>query len=251
MAVRRRTTESDEQLDLFSTARPTYDTADSIRPDGRETLARPLPKDGPRTGDEGAALSDASRSRGEDEGRNGHAANGVHETGVNGRSSPPAGVGDGAGEIHPAPARDLAIRHDAEGHRRRHKEASLRNLNNYRITEDDRLGEGGPKQKFQLNLKAIRQLRALEVEARPATHEEKAVLVKYVGWGAMPQVFDEFNVLWLEQREALRKELTQEEYEFARSTAFDDTKRALHVTDRYRCDVSRVGAVRLSGRQNS
>ncbi len=125
-------------------------------------------------------------------------------------------MGNGAGEIHPAPARVLA-----DGHRRRHKEAPARNLNSYRITEADRLGEGGPKQKFQLNLKAIRQLRALESEGRPATAEEKAVLVKYVGWGAMPQVFDDFNPLWLEQREALRKELTKEEYEFARSTTLN------------------------------
>ena len=94
-------------------------------------------------------------------------------------------------------------------------------LNNYRITEADRLGDGGPKQKFQQNLAAIRTLRKLETESRPATGDEKAKLVKYVGWGAMPQVFDEFNVLWLEQREALRKELTKEEYEFARSTTLN------------------------------
>ncbi|HWN97183.1 MAG TPA: hypothetical protein VNT99_19285 [Methylomirabilota bacterium] len=61
----------------------------------------------------------------------------------------------------------------------------------------------------------------MEVEARPATDEEKALLVKYVGWGAMPQVFDDFNPLWLEQREALRKELAKEEYEFARSTTLN------------------------------
>lgn len=129
-------------------------------------------------------------------------------------------MGNGEGEIHPAPARVLA-----DGHRavrpRRHQDAPPKNLNSYRIAEADRLGEGGPKQKFQQNLKAIRQLRALHAAARPATDEEKAVLVKYVGWGAMPQVFDEFNPLWLEQREALRKELTEEEYEFARSTTLN------------------------------
>ena len=120
-------------------------------------------------------------------------------------------MGNGEGEIHPAPARRIKRQHDEPP----------KNLNSYRIAEADRLGEGGPKQKFQLNLKAIRQLRALEVEARPATNDEKAVLVKYVGWGAMPQVFDGFNPLWLEQREALRKELTKEEYEFARSTTLN------------------------------
>ncbi len=120
-------------------------------------------------------------------------------------------MGNGEGEIHPATARRI----------KRHHDEPPKNLNSYRIAEADRLGEGGPKQKFQLNLKAIRQLRALEAESRPATDEEKATLVKYVGWGAMPQVFDDFNPLWLEQREALRKELTQEEYEFARSTTLN------------------------------
>jgi len=44
---------------------------------------------------------------------------------------------------------------------------------------------------------------------------KRRLLVKYVGWGAMPQVFDDFNPLWLEQREALRKELTKRNNEFA------------------------------------
>jgi len=121
-------------------------------------------------------------------------------------------LGNGEREIHPAPARRIA---------KRHQEEPPKNLNNYRLTEADRLGEGGPKQKFQQNLAAIRTLRKLESESRPATEDEKPKLVKYVGWGAMPQVFDEFNVLWSEQREALRKELTKEEFDFARSTTLN------------------------------
>ena len=121
-------------------------------------------------------------------------------------------MGNGEREIHPAPARRIA---------KRHQEEPPKNLNNYRLTEADRLGEGGPKQKFQQNLAAIRTLRKLESESRPATEDEKPKLVKYVGWGAMPQVFDEFNVLWSEQREALRKELTKEEFDFARSTTLN------------------------------
>jgi len=33
-------------------------------------------------------------------------------------------------------------------------------------------------------------LRLLEKDKRPATTEEKSMLVKYVGWGGIPQVFD-------------------------------------------------------------
>ena len=36
----------------------------------------------------------------------------------------------------------------------------------------------------------------LDAEERPATNEEKAALVKYVGWGAIPQVFDVDNADW-------------------------------------------------------
>lgn len=126
-------------------------------------------------------------------------------------------MGDGAGEIHPAPARRVL----ADRNHRRHKEEPARNLNNYRITETDRLGEGGPKQKFQQNLKAIETLRALDAEERPATAEEKAVLVKYVGWGAMPQVFDNYNREWAKERVALQANLAEDEYEHARSTTLN------------------------------
>lgn len=121
-------------------------------------------------------------------------------------------MGDGAGKIHPPAARRLA---------RRHQEESPRNLNGYRITEADRLGDGGPKQKFQQNLKAIETLRTLDAEERPATAAEKAVLVKYVGWGAMPQVFDDYNREWAKERAALQANLSEEEYEHARSTTLN------------------------------
>jgi hypothetical protein len=53
-----------------------------------------------------------------------------------------------------------------------------------------------PKQKFSAKLKAIEILRALDAENRPASPDEKALLVKYVGWGAMPQVFDVDSTNW-------------------------------------------------------
>jgi len=83
------------------------------------------------------------------------------------------------------------------------------------------LGEGGPKQKFQQNLKAIEVLRALDAEERQATPDEKAALVKYVGWGAMPQVFDDYNREWAKEREALQSRLADNEYEHARSTTLN------------------------------
>ncbi len=126
-------------------------------------------------------------------------------------------MGNGEGEIHPAPARrDLAV-----GHKFPRREEPPRNTNAYRITEADRLGDGGPKQKFQQNLAAIRTLRTLDAEERPATAEEKSTLIKYVGWGAMPQVFDDYNREWRKERELLVNELSSEEYELARSTTLN------------------------------
>jgi N12 class adenine-specific DNA methylase len=118
-------------------------------------------------------------------------------------------MGDGTREIHSSPGRRVV------------REEPPKNLNNYRITEADRLGDGGPKQKFHHNLAAIRTLRKLEVDGRAATNDEKAALVRYVGWGAMPQIFDDFNREWTKERSALRKELTEEEFDFARSTTLN------------------------------
>ncbi|MBU6409949.1 MAG: hypothetical protein KGR98_06140, partial [Verrucomicrobia bacterium] len=100
-------------------------------------------------------------------------------------------------------------------------ETSPGNLNCYRITDDDHLGAGGPKQKFQQNLRAIATLRTLDAEERTATPDEKALLVKYVGWGAMPQIFDETNPDWAKEGEVLRGQLTNEEYERARATTLN------------------------------
>src|SRR2546427_7572135 len=98
MASRRSNLDSDEQLDLdlFTSQRPTNDTVDAIRPNGRETLARALPEDGARTGAEGPASSDASGSGGEDQGRDGEFANRTHEAGQDGPTGARPGLGDGS-----------------------------------------------------------------------------------------------------------------------------------------------------------
>ena len=99
--------------------------------------------------------------------------------------------------------------------------AGRQHQNNYRITEGDRLGEGGPKQKFSQNLTAIEILRALDAENRPASPDEKALLVKYVGWGAMPQVFDVDNTSWRNEQIRLLEMLSDEEHRSARATTIN------------------------------
>ena len=55
---------------------------------------------------------------------------------------------------------------------------------NYRITDADKLGKGGAKQKARDNIAAIKILKQITQEERGATPEEQAQLVAYVGWGA-------------------------------------------------------------------
>jgi N12 class adenine-specific DNA methylase len=83
------------------------------------------------------------------------------------------------------------------------------------------LGEGGPKQKFSQNLKAIEILRAFDAEDRAASPDEKALLVKYVGWGAMPQVFDVDSTSWHQEQIRLSEILSDEEHRSARATTLN------------------------------
>jgi N12 class adenine-specific DNA methylase/phospholipid N-methyltransferase len=61
----------------------------------------------------------------------------------------------------------------------------------------------------------------VEAEGRPATPEEKAALVRYVGWGAMPQVFDPRNYEWRSARAEVEQLLTPEELEAARASTLN------------------------------
>lgn len=61
---------------------------------------------------------------------------------------------------------------------------------------DDNLGHGGAKAKFRMNMDAINTLQTIELENRLATPEEQAVLSRYVGWGGIPQAFEEGNDAW-------------------------------------------------------
>ena len=97
----------------------------------------------------------------------------------------------------------------------------LRNQGNYRITDDDRVGVGSLKQKCRNNLVAIEMLQRLETEGRAPTAEEKRTLVRYVGWGGLPQVFDSYNDEWNEERQRLESLLTPDELESARATTLN------------------------------
>ena len=127
-------------------------------------------------------------------------------------------MGDGPGTLPPAPARGLNRRVGPE----RRSTPAVRNERNFRISDADRVGEGPPRHKYRQNIEAIHTLRALEAEDRPATAQEKAILVRYVGWGAMPQVFDQRNYEWREARAEVERLLSPQDLEAARATTLND-----------------------------
>jgi N12 class adenine-specific DNA methylase len=114
-------------------------------------------------------------------------------------------VGDDSGEIHSSSARRREL-----------------NAGNYCICAEDRLGDGSLKQKFRANLAAIRIVRQLQLEERSATDAEKRLLVKYVGWGGIPQVFaSPPPAEWRSEGEELKALLAPDEYEAARATTLN------------------------------
>lgn len=81
--------------------------------------------------------------------------------------------------------------------------------------QDDNLGVGTPKEKYQNNINAIKTLKVCEEENRFATKEEQNILSKYVGWGGLSQAFDENNIQWNNEYKELKSLLTEEEYKNA------------------------------------
>lgn len=83
------------------------------------------------------------------------------------------------------------------------------------VIQDDNLGVGTPKEKYQNNINAIKTLKICEEENRFANEEEQNILSKYVGWGGLSQAFDENNIQWNNEYKELKSLLTEEEYKNA------------------------------------
>jgi len=94
------------------------------------------------------------------------------------------------------------------------------NQNNYRISDADGVGEGSLKEKCRANLAAIRLVRKIQSEKRSATQEEKSALVRYVGWGGLPQVFSPATD-WQAENVELSSLLSDDEFKAARATTLN------------------------------
>lgn len=80
------------------------------------------------------------------------------------------------------------------------------------------LEEVGKKARFRRNVEAIRVLKECEFDNRFATPEEQQVLAQYVGWGGIPEEFDENNTAWADEFTELYGLLSPEEYQSARES---------------------------------
>lgn len=78
--------------------------------------------------------------------------------------------------------------------------------------------EVGKKERFRRNIMAIQLLKKCEDENRFATPEEQIILSKYVGWGGIPEAFDESNSSWETEYLELKTVLTPKDYASAKES---------------------------------
>lgn len=76
----------------------------------------------------------------------------------------------------------------------------------------------GKKERFRRNMEAIKVLKECEADNRFATPNEQITLSKYVGWGGIPEAFDENNSSWTNEYKELISALSPEEYNAARES---------------------------------
>jgi hypothetical protein len=196
-----------DQLSLFDFARSREqrNLSNPIRTHGRTPLAGVPAEDGLGIGEEWDLDGSVVRSAGANNRRNGSAD---EEIGDGAETDSTTGarprLGGDSGAIHSPTARE-----------------SL-NANNYRIRPEDALGRGSLKHRCRDNFAAIELIRRLDAEGREATEDEKRVLVRYVGWGGIPQVFADLGSSeWNRERKRLKELLTPVEYEFARASTLN------------------------------
>ena len=98
-----------------------------------------------------------------------------------------------------------------------HPEIPMSDRNNFRLA-DFEVETVGKKERFRRNMEAIRVLKECEFENRYATPEEQKILAQYVGWGGIPEAFDEDNTVWADEYKELVVALSPDEYERARES---------------------------------
>ena len=83
---------------------------------------------------------------------------------------------------------------------------------------NNQVEEVNKKERFHRNYAAIKVLKDCQSEKRFATPDEQKILSRYVGWGGIPEAFDERAGAWHTEYAMLKNILTPEEYASARES---------------------------------
>jgi|HubBroStandDraft_1064217.scaffolds.fasta_scaffold31182_4 hypothetical protein len=190
---------------------PQGDEHESLRPDRDGSLGEVAP--GLVRGDpeQGQLLLGFGEPGGEPDRR---AGLGVREDRPAGRGVPGEGRPARGG---PAPGRaDSPVRDDSPGPRAG-SQRELAQPSAFCPRSQDDLAPSGSVSRVRANLAALAVLRTLQHDARLATSEEQAVLARWSGWGAVPEVFDNQRPEFTWARDQLTAFLEQPELAAARS----------------------------------
>ncbi len=98
-----------------------------------------------------------------------------------------------------------------------HPEIPMSERHNFDLANNE-IEEVNKKERFHRNYAAITVLKRCQQENRFATLDEQIILSKYVGWGGIPEAFDERAGAWHTEYAMLKNILTPEEYESARES---------------------------------
>src|ERR1022692_2937326 len=216
---------------------PPGDADELLRGDGPRSLGTVAP--GPVRADPGSGQlllgpwepgGDEDRRPGGRAGRGRPAGRGLPEQGGPDRPGTPAGRGDRPGRGDPAGARTRS------GPRR----PAAPGLAPFRPRGQDDLAPSGAVSRVRANLAALAVLRTLRHDGRPATPPEQAVLARWSGWGAVPEVFDEGRGEFAWARAQLAGLLSAAELAAARRTTIN-----AHYTDAALVKVIWDAAVKL------
>ena len=98
-----------------------------------------------------------------------------------------------------------------------HPEIPMSERHNFDLANNE-ITEVNKKERFHRNYAAITVLKRCQEESRFATPDEQKILSRYVGWGGIPEAFDERAGAWHTEYAMLKNILTPEEYESARES---------------------------------
>lgn len=98
-----------------------------------------------------------------------------------------------------------------------HPEIPMSERHNFDLANNE-IAEVNKKERFHRNYAAISTLKKCQEENRFATTDEQKILSRYVGWGGIPEVFDERAGSWQTEYGMLKNILSPEEYASARES---------------------------------